>query len=115
MGVQPIEPGFGKIQIKPQVGSLKNADIDIPTKRGNIHVDFKSFDDDSFIINICIPANTTAKIYVPKYGFDNPFVTVDDTVQKGKIEGDFIVMDNIGSGKHKFERSKWNPFALTEI
>jgi hypothetical protein len=65
MGVKPLEPGFGKIQIKPQVGGLKNASLDLPTIRGTVHVDFELAENASFVLNICIPANTIATVYIP--------------------------------------------------
>ncbi len=106
MGVQPIEPGFSKIQIKPQVSSMKSGRLDLPTIRGTVHVDFKSVKDVSFILNVCIPANTLAKIYLPKFEVDNTDALVDGMQRKGKMDGDFIVFDNIGSGDHQFERKK---------
>jgi len=106
MGIQPIEPGFGKMQIKPQVGNLKSGSISIPTIRGIVYVDFKSVKDTCFILNVCIPANTSARVYLPKLGTDNTTVIMNGLMHKGIIESDFVILDNVGSGKHRFERRR---------
>jgi hypothetical protein len=38
MGVQPLEPGWGRVRIHPQTGSLRRADLTLPTCRGPIRV-----------------------------------------------------------------------------
>jgi len=43
---------------------------------------------------------------LPKLGIDNIDVLVDGLQRKGKMDGNFIVFDNIGSGDHRFERRK---------
>ncbi|MEA2062849.1 MAG: alpha-L-rhamnosidase C-terminal domain-containing protein [Gemmatimonadota bacterium] len=104
MGIQPLDPGFGRIQIKPQPGGLESGSLDLPTIRGTVHVDFKSVEGAAFFLNIRIPANTKAKVYLPRLGIDNSVVTVDGVPRKGMLEGDFVVLDNIGSGEYRFER-----------
>ena len=104
MGVQPLTPGFGYIQIKPQPGGLDSASLDLPTVRGAVHVDFKSEESSAFTLNIRIPANTKARVYLPNLGSDNPSVKVDGLSRQGMIEGGFVVLDSVGSGAHRFER-----------
>ena len=38
MGVQPLEPGFSRVRIHPQPGSLRRANLTLPTCRGPIRV-----------------------------------------------------------------------------
>lgn len=38
MGVEPLEPGFARVRIHPQTGSLRRADLTLPTCRGPIRV-----------------------------------------------------------------------------
>ena len=38
LGIQPLEPGFTKVRITPQLGSLRWAEGTYPTPRGIIHV-----------------------------------------------------------------------------
>lgn len=63
MGIRPLEPGFAKVQIRPQPGSLKWAQITVPTIRGAISVDIRGGK-----MTVTIPANMTADIYLPDAG-----------------------------------------------
>ncbi|MBN1506110.1 MAG: hypothetical protein JW955_04650 [Sedimentisphaerales bacterium] len=104
MGVQPLEPGFAKVRIMPQPASLKNASLDLPTIRGTIHVDFSSEQGRSFLVNVTLPANMNAMVCLPRMGNDTPDVWMDGQHIQGTREGEFIVLDEIGSGQHRFER-----------
>ena len=63
MGVEPLEPGFRRILIKPQPGSLKQASIRIPTIRGTITVSYRES-----ALHVEIPANSEAEIILPWNG-----------------------------------------------
>lgn len=104
MGVQPIEPAFAKMQIKPQTGDLTSANLTLPTIRGNVLVDVTRTSS-LYTITINIPANTKAKVYVRKCNTTGTTVKVDGVNKKGIEEGDFIIFDNVGSGSHTFERA----------
>jgi hypothetical protein len=103
-GISPIEAGYKKIAIKPQTGSLATANINVPSIKGNIHVDTAKTASD-YTININVPANTTAKVYVPTLGTTGTAVMVDGVSQNGTLENGYITFDNIGSGAHAFVRS----------
>jgi len=104
MGVQPIEPGFAEVRIKPQVGNLKTGRLDLPTIRGTIHVDFMSEPDRSFVLNVELPGNMEAVVYLPRLGSDKREVLVDGKPVAGTPEGEFIVVPDIGAGPHRLER-----------
>jgi hypothetical protein len=106
MGVQPIEPGFAKVRIKPQVGGLKAGSVDLPTVRGTIHVDFASAKDTAFDLNIHLPANMQAVVHMPALDSSDPGVTMDGRRIEGILDGKFIVLDNISSGRHRFGRTR---------
>jgi hypothetical protein len=40
-GIQPETPGFGIVSIQPQMGSLKNSSITVPTIKGQIKAEYK--------------------------------------------------------------------------
>ena len=42
MGIEPREPGFGKIRIQPPPGNLTFADLRLPTIRGTVAASFKN-------------------------------------------------------------------------
>jgi hypothetical protein len=100
MGIEPVEPGFAKIRIKPQPATLRRGDIKTPSVRGDIRVSFDNHPGEKFTLEVEIPANATAEVWLPKWS-KNCLLTVDGTPQKGKTDGDFIVTET-GSGKHVF-------------
>jgi alpha-L-rhamnosidase len=106
MGIQPIEPGFAKVRIKPQVGSLRRGSLDLPTIRGTIHEDFTSIKAESFALNVHLPANVKAVVFLPRLGSTNRDVLMDGKQVTGILKGKFIVLDDIGSGDHRFDRRK---------
>ena len=102
MGIEPMEPGFGKIRIKPQPANLEQAAIKHPTIRGDVRVSFKNQPKKSFVLDVTIPANTTADIYLPFWSKSQK-VTMDGKAVPFVREGNFAVIRNIGSGLSIFE------------
>jgi hypothetical protein len=100
-GIEPLEPSFRRILIKPRPGGLQWADIKHPTIRGAIEVKFKN-QDDAFSMDVILPANTSSDICLPKkfekYGLFCNGVTI-----KGKEQEDHVLIENVIPGKHTFE------------
>lgn len=101
MGIEPLEPGFRKIRIKPQPGSLKSAEIKHPSIRGDITVSFTNDPGQSFLLEVNIPTNTTADIYLPFYS-KNQIIRINGQPGKPRREGNFSVIEDVGSGKWQF-------------
>ncbi len=55
----------------------------------------------SFELEVVIPANTTAVVYLPLFSQKNNIMLNNQSV-KYRREGNFAVIDNVGSGKWKF-------------
>ncbi|MBM7571266.1 family 78 glycoside hydrolase catalytic domain [Aquibacillus albus] len=102
-GVQPIEPGFNKIQIKPQPAHLEWAKLKVPSIKGPIEAEFEN-KENRFILKINIPANTTAKVYLPKLNINHNRVKANEQNVAGDENGDFVVIDDVGSGVNTFIR-----------
>ncbi|HTF96210.1 MAG TPA: alpha-L-rhamnosidase C-terminal domain-containing protein [Cellvibrio sp.] len=102
MGIEPLEPGFSKIKIKPQPADLKYARMKHPSIRGDIHVSFEKKSSNRFLLSINIPSNSSAKVYLPKLS-DNSQTYQNGSLIRGLIEENFIIFDHIGSGSHTFE------------
>jgi hypothetical protein len=100
MGIEPLEPGFRKIRIKPQPATLKQAEIKMPSIRGDIQVSFDNQAGEQFTMEVEIPANTTAEVWLPKLSAKYN-LTVDNIARKGTVDGAFVVVE-IGSGRHRF-------------
>jgi len=111
IGVENEGAGFRKIIIKPTVvGDLKWVKGSYKTVSGTIAVDWKR-EMDIFSLNIIIPANTIATVYVPAFKER----TVNENGKRAaKSTGiKFLRMENgkavyqVGSGVYKFT-SKMN-------
>ena len=72
LGIQPKTPGFGVVSIKPQMGSLKNSSITVPTIKGQIKGEYKRVNARLTQYSIEIPANMVGE-------FDAGF-SADDVV-----------------------------------
>jgi alpha-L-rhamnosidase len=67
MGIEPLAPGWTSFSVKPQIGNLSQASIDVPTIKGTIKAAYTQTEK-TFEMNISIPANTSAQIYLPLKG-----------------------------------------------
>lgn len=102
MGIEPLEPGFSKIRVKPQPANLGSARIKVPTIRGAVEMSFQNNPGISFSMELGIPANTTAEVYLPFWSVKQK-VTLNGERVSFRNLGGFAVIDGIGSGKNKFE------------
>jgi len=102
MGIEPLEPGFRKIRVKPQPSSLEHAELKCPTIRGEVMMSFKNKHQQSFSMNLTIPANTTADVYLP-FWIKSQKVMMNGNAIKYRQEGSFAIVEGIGSGNNTFE------------
>ncbi|MET8421812.1 alpha-L-rhamnosidase-related protein [Streptomyces sp. NPDC005134] len=76
LGVTPIDPGYATWSIKPHPGTLKRSEGAVPTKYGNIAVQWQSNPKSSrFTLHAETPDNTSGTIAVPVS--ENATVTVN--------------------------------------
>ena len=108
LGVQALLPQHEKVQVKPLLfgDKLTHADGKVPTDRGDIHVGWE-FDKQNgeYQLTVTIPDNMNAKVYVPKGNTPGTMVNVDGKDIGGTEEGDYIYVDDVGSGTHVFKRA----------
>lgn len=64
LGIEPIEPGFGAVRIKPQVGKVKSGTGIVPTIRGQIKIEWSTTLGRKHF-TISIPAGMDAEIWLP--------------------------------------------------
>ena len=100
------EPGYKQIIIKPHPGgNLTYANADLETCYGKVSSHWKK-QDGQFQLDIEIPANTTAKIYIPATNKEvikesgQPIVSVKELKVIGN-EGEYMVVE-AGSGSYHF-------------
>jgi len=76
----------------------------MPTIRGPVKVSFENNHAESFVLEVEIPANTTARVALPCMNDGKPVVLLDAKPVEAELEGNFVVVDPVGSGKHILER-----------
>ncbi len=103
-GVRPEAPGFQKILIQPQPGSLSFVLATVPTIRGSVRVHAVRDSDKSFELQTETPANTSTRIVLPALHADDDVVYVDGRSIIASRRGKTLVIDNVGSGNHNFVR-----------
>lgn len=82
-GIKPAKPGYEVIEIRPQItGELTFCEASIPTVRGMISSNWK-LDSKTFILNVSIPGNTTAQVYLPG---DTKFKTIGPGTHTFKVD-----------------------------
>jgi len=104
MGVRPLEAGFGKILIRPQVGSLEAIEGYVPTIRGTVSVGVRQRPGQSYALKVDIPVNTTARLEVPCPM--DAAVWVDGKAVPFAGENGRFVADAVASGRHTVA---WGP------
>jgi hypothetical protein len=99
LGVRPLAPGFGKVLIRPQAGSLGKVTGVVPTIRGAVKVTVLQTPGASYSLSFDVPANVTARaeIPVPPAGAR---LSVDGQRAKTVVEGGRLVLDGLASGSH---------------
>ena len=105
-GITPIEAGFRKIQIRPQLGGLKEVIVKAPNIKGYVYLDI---DVSRRKMCVSIPANTIAVVYVPFYSRNpNEMLCLDGKQVEVELEKEYYVFDGVGSGTHTFTVCKRN-------
>ncbi len=106
LGIKPLKPQFELTQIKPLDfhNSLSSAGGTLPTDRGDITVEWDR-NDSRFFMTITIPDNITTKVYLPKCETTGTTIKVDGNQTTGTEVGNYIYVENVGSGTHTFERA----------
>lgn len=105
LGLKPITPGYGMVEIKPQLGSgaisngLTSVSSVVPTIRGPVGIDAEN-ETNSFKLRVNIPGNMIANVVLPTKGFTNAVALVDGCVVAGTVADDSLTITNVGSGQH---------------
>jgi alpha-L-rhamnosidase len=65
MGIEPLEPGFRRFRVRPQVASLANTSLLLPTPRGSIQLTVKQPAARKWSATIEVPLGSTAEFHLP--------------------------------------------------
>lgn len=99
--IDPNHPGYKHILLAPHPGGgLKNAGAEIKTLYGKVTSSWK-FENDDFVYEVAIPANTTATVSLPSAKADQ--VKQDGLPVKAEsVQNNNELQVNLGSGKYIF-------------
>jgi len=61
-GIQPVEPGFNVVCIRPQLGNLQHTSITVPTIKGQINCEFKKANARLMNYSVQLPANMVGEL-----------------------------------------------------
>ncbi len=100
LGVRPYTPGFGKILIRPQPGTLEAVQGIVPTIRGPVSVGVRQKAGKFYKLAIEIPVNTTARVELPPPAGEGTALTLDGKEARAAMENGRLVLDDLASGKH---------------
>ncbi|MBP5320153.1 MAG: family 78 glycoside hydrolase catalytic domain [Kiritimatiellae bacterium] len=98
LGVRPLEPGFGKILIRPQLGDIRDVEGVVPTIRGSVKVGVRQEPGRFYQLKIEIPCNTTARIEVP--AIEGMPVYLDGVRFATEKAGSRCALADVASGAH---------------
>ena len=60
-GIKPKTPGYGAVEIRPQLGSLKHSSVTVPTVKGKITADYNFVNNRLQKYTVVLPANTAGE------------------------------------------------------
>jgi len=66
-GIAPVEPGFKRFFVKPQLGPLKDIKTTVPTQYGNIVFSAKRLNSGHLKLDLTVPKDTTADVEVGNF------------------------------------------------
>ena len=98
LGIQPLEPGFSKFKIEPQIDGLQQVSLQVPTIKGTIHCDIEQ-EEEGLKIAVEVPGNTEAKVLLPT-GFIireviGLSVSLEDRANKVNLKsGSYVILAN---------------------
>ncbi len=103
-GIEPLEPGFGRVQIRPRLGGLEFAEIKSPTIRGPVYVKFDNSVEGLFLVEMAIPANTRARLVLPLAEEQCCYTLLVNGRQTDALAiKDELVLDNLVAGTYHVE------------
>lgn len=105
LGVKSLKPQHELIQVKPLDfhGKLTNVSGSVPTDKGDIQVAWE-IKSKTFQLTLNSPNNVMAEVYIPKGNSTSNEVIVDGKTIIAKPTGNYLLIENVGSGKHVFEK-----------
>lgn len=93
MGIEPLEPGFARFRVRPQLGSLARASVRAPTPRGAVDLRVTQEADGAWRAELRVPVGTKAELYVPTADPQAVRVDTSTEVRPLGVRGDETVFE----------------------
>ena len=108
--IDPLKPGYKHIIIKPELSEeLTYAKANIESMYGEINSSWQTQEDGTLILNVTVPANTTASVFVPATTVSELYINGKE-ISKSKIKytdsSNGYVKVELGSGKYQFKTTQ---------
>ena len=98
LGVRPLEPGYTKILIAPELGTLKWMQGKVPTPRGPVRVAWQS---NPASLDLDIPAGATARVLLPSPVATGKSVSINGKAFLPKVETGATILYPLASGHYR--------------
>jgi hypothetical protein len=100
LGVRPVSAGYSQFIIQPELGvTLSSVQGVVPTIRGPVSIQASNATG-LFQLLVTIPGNTTATVMLPAQGATSPVVLFDGSVATSVLSNNWLIVTNVGSGRH---------------
>lgn len=106
MGIEPAEPGFGRVIVRPQLASLPSASVKLPTIRGDILLSVINRPAEPYALDLTLPANVTAAVSVPVFSSADTKVLVNGKSVTASRAGEWLTLPDLGAGRHVIVRQR---------
>jgi hypothetical protein len=71
MGIEPLQPGFTRFRVRPQIASLTWASVKVPTPKGSITLSIHRPAGNLWQAKIVVPPGTVAEFQLPPHQPDS--------------------------------------------
>jgi alpha-L-rhamnosidase len=100
LGVEIVEPQAARVRIRPHAGPLLYAQGAVPTERGLVQASWRKVAG-GLELDVTLPANVTADVYVPASGGRSE-LRLNDGLVVAPRDGAHVLVRDVLPGRHRF-------------
>jgi hypothetical protein len=94
MGIQPSSPGFVEARIRPEIGNLKMAEIQLPTAKGRIYEKITQ-DAKQYSLELKLPGNMKSRLELPVFSRDIRNIFVNGRMARPVVYNNKYILENM--------------------